>query len=318
MADISWSWRLGAGAAAVLVALGVAGCGGSSERLDEGVVVVSEPSAVPATAGSGSVPTAGAGESGSVEKASAKEAAASPPAVAEGAVEGWGTLKGRVVFGGDAPAAKVLIEKGKAPKDAEICSKEPIMAEQLEVNPANKGVKNVIVYIPRPTRVNPDAEKAALESKVVFDQKSCVFVPHVIAVFKGSTITVLNSDSVGHNVNIRLSSNGSNFAVQPSASVQQTLKLPETRPGDVVCDIHPWMKAWWLVSPSPYFAVTDADGNYEIKNVPAGEQKVVVWAECLGGRATVTAGAGDSVAIRPGGEATAKEFSIDPAKVKLQ
>ena len=39
------------------------------------------------------------------------------------------------------------------------------------------------------------------------------------------------------------------------------------------------MKTWVLVSDHPYYAVTDSNGDYEIKNVPAGTYEVVCWQE---------------------------------------
>src|SRR5262249_58482240 len=77
--------------------------------------------------------------------------------------EGWGTLKGQVLYGSNAPEPVVLFEKGKAPKDAEVvCSKNgPIMSERLVVDAATKGVKNVLVYLSKPTAVKPEAKEAA-------------------------------------------------------------------------------------------------------------------------------------------------------------
>jgi hypothetical protein len=68
-----------------------------------------------------------------------------------------------------------------------------------------------------------------------------------------------------------------------------------------------------MILDHPYFAVTDAQGNFEIKNAPAGTQKVVAWQEAVG---YVTAsGTGEEVNIPPNGTAT-KDFTIEPAKVK--
>jgi hypothetical protein len=72
------------------------------------------------------------------------------------------------------------------------------------------------------------------------------------------------------------------------------------------------MLAYWLVLDNPYFAVTDANGNFEIKNVPAGTQKVVVWQEAT---LFVTPPTGEDVAIKAN-DTTAKSFTIDPSKVK--
>ena len=67
-----------------------------------------------------------------------------------------------------------------------------------------------------------------------------------------------------------------------------------------------------MVLDHPYFAVTDEKGNFEIKNVPAGTQKVVVWQEAVG---PVTASSGDEVTIAAGGDTT-KSFTIDATKVR--
>ncbi len=75
------------------------------------------------------------------------------------------------------------------------------------------------------------------------------------------------------------------------------------------------MKAYWLVLDHPYFAVTDENGNFEIKNAPAGTQKVVVWQESVGGGGYVTPASGEAVNITANGTTT-KDFTIDPAKVQ--
>jgi Polysaccharide lyase family 4, domain II len=72
------------------------------------------------------------------------------------------------------------------------------------------------------------------------------------------------------------------------------------------------MTAYWLVLDHPYFAVTDKDGNFEIKNVPAGTQKLVVWHEAA---SYVTPTSGESITIKAN-DATTKDFTIDPAKLK--
>ena len=48
-------------------------------------------------------------------------------------------------------------------------------------------------------------------------------------------------------------------------------------PVKIECNIHPWMNGWVRVFNHPYFAVTDEHGNFELKNVPAGQFRVVVW-----------------------------------------
>ena len=48
-------------------------------------------------------------------------------------------------------------------------------------------------------------------------------------------------------------------------------------PIKIECNIHPWMNGWVRVFDHPYFAVTDADGNFELKNAPAGNYRLMVW-----------------------------------------
>jgi len=179
--------------------------------------------------------------------------------------EGWGTLKGQVTLKGSAPKLKELAPKGKADKDPEVCAKDrPIVSERLVVDEASKGVKNVLVYLPKPSAVNEEARSNAESGQIVFDQEKCVFVPHVLAVMKGAKVDLKNSDPVNHNINSRLKNNGFNKLLSASQDAIQTIDAAERSPGELTCDIHPWMRAYWLVLDNPYFAVTDEKGNYEI------------------------------------------------------
>lgn len=291
-----------------------AGCG--ADTTNTAVVSVSEPSANAATSAAAPAANANAAPAAKSTEASIAATPTSPAAASTSA--GWGTLKGRVVFSGEAPAPKVLIAKGdKDAKDAAVCAKNEIDSERLVVNKANKGVRYALVYLPKPTAVNKEAESAAKTAEVVFDQKNCTFTPHVLATMKGTTVSVTSSDPVGHNTNgVGFNYNAKfNIPTPPGApATPVVLKSAEPKPAEVNCDIHNWMKSYWFAAGNPYFAVTDADGNFEIKNVPAGDQKVVVWCEALG-PGYLTASSGDTIAIKGGGE-TSKEFTLDAAKVK--
>src|SRR5262245_51753211 len=87
---------------------------------------------------------------------------------------GYGTIKGRLVWGGDkAPERKVRFEKGKAEKDAVCAKNAPIMMDDLVVDPKSKGVQNAFVYLVKPTGQNPEAVKAILAAhpKAEMDQQ---------------------------------------------------------------------------------------------------------------------------------------------------
>jgi hypothetical protein len=293
-----------------LLAAAVGGCGGQPTDSSDVSVVVPSPDvnvSSKAPAGGATAPAA-AGTSGA-------PAAATPAPAAAGNAGGWGTLKGQVVFSGTVPAAKVLEAQGKAEKDPDMCAVDkPIISERLIVDDATKGVKNVLVYLPKPSAVNEDAKKEALSRKVEFDQRGCVFEPHVMGLMTGVPVTLKSSDPKNHNVNIKLKKTLFNQPIAGGNSVPLTPTDPERTPGAVVCDIHPWMSAWWMVLDHPYFAVTDAKGNYEIKNVPAGSQKVVVWQEFVKGGGFVTAPSGEDVSVKAG-DATTKDFTVDAGKL---
>ena len=69
-----------------------------------------------------------------------------------------------------------------------------------------------------------------------------------------------------------------------------------------------------MVLDNPYFAVTDDKGNFEIKNAPAGTQKVVVWQESVAKGGFVTPPSGEDLNIKPN-DTTVKDFTIDPTKL---
>ena len=188
------------------------------------------------------------------------------------------------------------------------------MSESLVLDAATKGVKNVLVYLPRPSAVNEDAKKAYVGKTVEFDQKKCVFSPHVLGLMTGEKVMLKSSDPLNHNVNVKLKQSTFNQTIGGGQSFPFDVALAERTPGAVVCDIHPWMTAWWMVLDHPYFAVTDEKGNYEIKNAPAGPQKVVVWQEAVKGNGFVTAPSGEQVAIKAN-DTTVKDFKIDSAKL---
>jgi plastocyanin len=295
---------LGLSVSAVLAAA-FAGCGGQSDSST--AVVVPQPNSLTTSAAAAGAPAATPG-------AAAPSTAASTAPTAPVKAEGWGTLKGQVVFGGDPPAQTVLQEQGKAAKDPDVCAKNaPIKSERLVVGDG-KGVKFALVYLPKPTAVNDDAKKAAAAAKVVFDQKGCVFEPHVIGLMAGVPVTLKSSDTATHNVNIKLKASAGNSTIGPGGSATFTPSSPERTPGQVVCDIHPWMTSWWMVIDNPYIAVTDDKGYFEIKNVPAGTQKVVVWQEAVMKGGFVTPASGEDVTIKAN-DTTVKDFTIDPAKL---
>jgi plastocyanin len=122
----------------------------------------------------------------------------------------------------------------------------------------------------------------APSTKPIMDQKGLVFVPHVMVVQEGTTVEFLNSDSLQHNVFWpSISGNkkeGHNMGTWPKGEKRSfTFNTPGVVP--LLCNVHPEMAGYIMVSPTPYFAETDGSGNYKIENVPDGKYNVVAWHE---------------------------------------
>ncbi len=154
--------------------------------------------------------------------------------------------------------------------------------ETLEVNPANKGIANVVVFLEkRPGNIKPDLAKPPTDA-VFFDQKGCRFMPHVLVVQAGQPLMIISGDSIPHNTHTNPQRNeGFNKVISPNdrTGTPCNYKKPEAGPIDVVCDYHPWMKAYHFPIDHPYAAVTDKDGKFKIEGLPAGKHSFNVWHE---------------------------------------
>lgn len=118
--------------------------------------------------------------------------------------------------------------------------------------------------------------------KPVIDQKGLMFTPHIVAVQQGTTIEFLNSDKVAHNVFwISVGGNkklGHNLGTWPQGE-KRAFKFDNPGAVPLLCNVHPEMSSYIVVSPTPYFAVTDKSGSYKIDNVPDGSYTVTAWHE---------------------------------------
>jgi hypothetical protein len=94
----------------------------------------------------------------------------------------------------------------------------------------------------------------------------------------GQSIDIKNSDPTGHNTN--LIGTGFNPSIPAGSTLVYKVQKEAAVPIKVVCSIHPWMLAHMLMRENGYYAITDADGKFEIANVPAGESlEFQVWHE---------------------------------------
>ena len=244
--------------------------------------------------GSSNSPSASSRATSSPPLSSAKEdhpAAESRPSeetVVE-ANEGWGHLKGKFIYDGSPPVQSPLT----ITKDAEICGKHDVVDESLVVNKANRGLANVVVYLY--VGRGKDAPKShqsygeTADARVELDNNNCRFEPHVCLLRTSQTLVIKNSDSVGHNTNIAVTSNPSfNQMVPGGSELELTFMSAERRPATVGCNIHPWMQGWLLPQDTPYFAVSGKDGEFEIHHLPSGKWTFQVWHERAGSVDQVT------------------------------
>ena len=186
-----------------------------------------------------------------------------------------GTIAGHVRLASPAPANSA-IRMGADP----LCSSANAgkrLTQDVVLRGADGGLANAFVDLQGafPSTPPPSAP-------VVIDQKGCIFVPRVVGVQIGQTLSVTNADPVAHNVH-SLSTKGNEFNVsQPKPGMKSTFQLKNADVLRIKCDIHSWMVSYVGVSPHPYFAVSAADGTFTIANVPVGRHTIRVWHERYG------------------------------------
>lgn len=141
-----------------------------------------------------------------------------------------------------------------------------------------KSAENIAVYVDTIT----GKDFPAPSQSVVMDQKSLKFAPHVLVVLKGTTVDFLNSDPVGHNVywpsisgNKKLAHN---LGTWPQGQ-RKSFQFTDLGAAPLLCNVHPEMAGYVVVVPTPYFAVTEKDGTFDIKDVPPGHYMLMTWSE---------------------------------------
>lgn len=180
-----------------------------------------------------------------------------------------GSVKGKIAFQGQAPKYRPISMDADA-----VCAKkhsDPVYPEAVVVN-KNGTLRNVFV------RVKSGLEGktfAVPEQAVTLDQDGCLYKPHVLGIQAKQNLKVVTSDNTAHNIHPMPKVNREwNLSQSPGSDpIMQTFTRPEaTIP--VKCNQHPWMKAYIHVLDNPFYAVTDDDGNYEIKGLPPGKYEI--------------------------------------------
>ena len=205
------------------------------------------------------------------------------------AAEGFGHITGQFVLDAEAPKPEVAVRKGDPTvKDAAVCAAETLYRDDLVIDSDTRGIANIFVYIypsdAKKLPVHPD-NKQSEAKEIVFDQKGCRFLPHALVVRTDQKVIVKSDDAVAHNTHTyTLKNEPVNFLIAPNdrEGIPVTVTQAENLPMPVKCDIHPWMRANWLIVDHPYAVITDAEGRFTMENVPAGELEFRVWHERAG------------------------------------
>ncbi|MCB9851724.1 MAG: carboxypeptidase regulatory-like domain-containing protein [Phycisphaerales bacterium] len=192
-------------------------------------------------------------------------------------VFGTSTIKGKVSLEGDPPPKTKITMQGDR-----FCAKHNMehIAPKLEVG-KDGGLPHVFVYVKK----GISAKYPAPSEAVTLDQTGCMYHPHIFGLQIGQTLTIKNNDDTAHNVNSLTKKNQKFNISQPQAGMtaDKTFSKEEIMV-KFKCDVHGWMDAYCGVLKHPFFAVTDADGNFEIPKLPAGKYTIEAWHEMYGTR----------------------------------
>ena len=207
----------------------------------------------------------------------------------------WGNLTGQIVVEGTAPENPIENAKGSKDEAACLVDGEIPKDDGILVSEKNE-LKDVFIYMylgrgskDAPAKFHPSYDEAK-KVKLTLDNVKCRFSPKAFFARAGQTVELKNSDAVGHNCHIYLTSGAEyNLGLPSNKAVDLKLDEEDDRfPGKVVCDMHKWMDSVMFVRDNPYVAISTADGKFTIKNIPPGTFSFQLWHTKVGYLKTIT------------------------------
>jgi plastocyanin len=182
------------------------------------------------------------------------------------------SVSGTVNLDGEAPKA-TKIDMSQDPACKGTNTSESVVASAGKLS-------NVFVYVKDGLGNRTfDVPKEAVK----LDQSGCKYHPHVLGVMANQTVEIVNSDPTTHNIHPTPKDNREWNESQPpqAAALDKTFAREEIML-PVKCNQHPWMRMYINVTKNPFYAVTGADGKYEIKGLPPGDYTLAFVQEKLG------------------------------------
>jgi plastocyanin/predicted small lipoprotein YifL len=215
---------------------------------------------------------AGCGKKEPAEEQPAASSPAATPAATPIDPATAATVSGTVKFEGVAPKP-AKIDMSQDPNCKGSNAAETIVA-------ADGKLANVFVYVKEGLG---NRTFALPKDPVTLDQSGCKYHPHVLGVMAGQTVKIANSDPTTHNIHPTPKDNREwNESQAPQAPALEKTFAREEIMLPVKCNQHPWMKMYISVTKSPFYAVTGADGKFEIKGLPPGDYTLAFVHEKLG------------------------------------
>lgn len=222
---------------------------------------------------------------------------------------GWGSVVGRVVFGGDLNAPILNAYQ----KDVEIFYPRPLLENprrtiqvngrriqfdqpsrrprvlataanrKLILDPKTKGIKNAIAYLrTRRKRVHPSFEKHKSRKPIELIAHDRLFSPRVFTLYVGQSLKVISKETKFPQTVKSLFYRNDNFFENLHGEFVWTPKKHEFFPLRIIGSWRSAAIAYCLITDHPYSAVTTTDGSFRLDNLPAGEHELYIWHEELG------------------------------------
>jgi hypothetical protein len=184
-------------------------------------------------------------------------------------------VRGKVTLKGTPPKPEP-IDMSKQPECVKL-NPRPQVTEQVVTGP-NNSLENVVIYISAGAH---DSAQLPI-TPVTFDQQNCHYTTHVLALRVGQELSISNSDPFSHNIHPLPTINREWNKMQPPETPPFSYSYDHQEFFPIKCNIHSWMRAYFVVLNTSHFAVTGADGRFELPDLLPGKYTITAWHEIYG------------------------------------